>query len=86
MKSLTLRGIDQDLEQRLKNRAKNESKSLNQLILDILQTSFGLKKEKKFTKKYHDLDHLFGRWTGKEFDSIENKINKERKIDKELWD
>ncbi|CAN2040164.1 Antitoxin [Candidatus Magnetomoraceae bacterium gMMP-15] len=35
---------------------------------------------------YHDMDHLFGRWSEKEFAQIQGKIDLERKIDKELWE
>ncbi|MCK5157260.1 MAG: hypothetical protein KAQ69_12595, partial [Spirochaetales bacterium] len=41
-------------------------------------------KEKEYTVLQHDLDHLFGRWTEKEFNQIQRKIDRERKIDKEI--
>ena len=44
-----------------------------------------MKKEKKFTAVYHDLDHLFGTWSDKELEKIQGKINSERNIDPELW-
>jgi hypothetical protein len=31
------------------------------------------------------MDHLFGKWTQKEFKKIQGKIEAERTIDKELW-
>jgi len=34
---------------------------------------------------YHDLDHIFGRWSTEEFERIQGTIDKERKIDKKLW-
>ena len=51
-----------------------------------LHFQFGLQKKKKYTVSHHDLDHLFGRWTEKEYNQIQNKIDSERKIDKELWE
>ena len=45
-----------------------------------------LQKKKKYTVSHHDLDHLFGIWTENEFNQIQNKIDSERKIDKELWE
>jgi hypothetical protein len=51
----------------------------------MLKKNMGMKKEKKFTAVYHDLDHLFGKWSDKEFEKIQGKINSERKIDQELW-
>jgi hypothetical protein len=39
----------------------------------------------KYSIRHHDLDHLFGRWDEKEFNQIQGKIDRERKIDGELW-
>ena len=85
MKTLTVRGIEPKLSELLKNLAKQEGKSVNQVIIDTLKKHFGLQKEKKYSQVYHDLDDLFGRWSQKEFDRIQSKIDAERKIDQELW-
>jgi len=45
----------------------------------------GEEKEKKFTVVHHDMDHLFGKWSQKEFECIQGKIDSGRKIDRELW-
>ena len=86
MKTITLRGLDDTLTEKLKRVAKQEGKSVNQLILDSLRERLGLKKKKKFTVVHHDMDHLFGRWSEKEFKQIQKKIDSERRIDKELWE
>nr|HID58907.1 toxin-antitoxin system HicB family antitoxin [Desulfobacterales bacterium] len=86
MKTITVRGIDPDLAERLKRTAADQSKSINQLVLDILRRSLGMEKQKRFTRIYKDLDHLFGSWTEEEFRAIQDKITLERKIDEELWD
>ena len=85
MKTITVRGIDSTLSKKLKQAAKEEGRSVNQVVIDIMKQSFGIKKEKKYTMVYHDLDHIFGRWSTAEFERIQGKIDKERKIDKELW-
>jgi len=85
MKTLTVRGIDPLLSKKLKEIAKQEGKSVNQLVLDAMKQHFGLEKQKKYTRIYHDLDHLFGRWSQEEYDLVQGKIDKERKIDDELW-
>jgi hypothetical protein len=85
MKSMSVRGIDPVLAKKLGQEAKKQGKSINQLVLEIIQKSFGLTKEKKYTRTYDDLDHLFGRWSQKDFDRIQRKIDQERTIDKELW-
>jgi hypothetical protein len=86
MKAITIRGIDSSVSSKLKQVAKNESKSVNQLVLDMIKQNIGMQKRKKYTKKYNDLDHLFGKWTDAEFDKIQGIINSQRKIDLELWE
>ena len=86
MKAITIRGIDSSVSSKLKQVAKNEKKSVNQLVLDMIKQNIGMRKRKKYTKKYNDLDHLFGKWTDAEFDNIQGIINSQRKIDLELWE
>lgn len=85
MKSVTLRGVDSDTAEKLKATAKNQGKSINQLAIDLIKESLGLKKEKKYSRRYTDLDDLFGRWSDDEFNYITGKIAQERQIDPELW-
>ena len=86
MKVITIRGVEPILAAKLKQAAKERGKSVNQFIIEMLKENFGLQKKKKYTVLHHDLDHLFGRWTEKEFDYIQSKIDSERKTDKELWE
>ncbi|ACN15080.1 hypothetical protein HRM2_19790 [Desulforapulum autotrophicum HRM2] len=85
MKAITVRGIAPNVAIKLKEIASKENKSLNQLMLDLIQIRVGIKKEKKFTRTYDDLDFLFGKWSDKEFDMVQTKIDDERIIDPELW-
>ena len=85
MKTISIRGIDPELAKKLKEAASEQSKSVNQIVLDTLRNSFGIKKEKKYTKIFNDLDHLFGSWDTEEFNIIQHKINDNRQIDKDLW-
>jgi hypothetical protein len=39
----------------------------------------------KYSREYDDLDDLFGRWKDDEFNTTQQKIDHERKIDPELW-
>jgi ribosomal protein S24E len=86
MKAITIRGIDSSVSEKLKQVAKNEKKSVNQLVLDMIKQNIGMQKRKKYTKKYNDLDHLFGIWTDDEFNKIQGVIDSQRKIDRELWE
>jgi hypothetical protein len=85
MKAVTIRGVDSDLAEKLKTTAKKQGKSINQLTIELIKTSLGLNKAKKYSQEYDDLDDLFGRWSEDEFKTINDTINRERRIDKELW-
>lgn len=85
MKAVTIRGVEPELAEKLKSTAAKQGKSINQLALEMLKEALGFKKTRKFSRKYDDLDHLFGRWSDTEFEEIVGKINRERHIDQELW-
>lgn len=85
MKAITLRGIDPETSEKLKQAASRQGKSTNRLILDIIRKELGLGEEQKYSRKYSDLDDLFGRWSEEEFRKISDKISRERQIDPELW-
>lgn len=85
MKAITIRGIDSSVSEKLKQAAKTEGKSVNRLLLELINRNVGLQKNKKFTKQYEDLDHLFGKWSSAEFEKIQGLIDMQRKIDTEMW-
>lgn len=85
MKTLSVRGVDEELADLIKESAASERKSVNAFVLDVLRKQLGAQKEKRFTRQWHDLDDLFGRWSDAEYDDIQGKIDGERRIDEELW-
>ena len=85
MKSISIRGLDDQLAFRLKQDAEAAKKSVNQFVLETLKKQVGLDKEKQYTNVYDDLDTLFGRWSKDEFDGIQGKIDAERCIEQEIW-
>ena len=84
-KVITLRGIDPSLSQKIKSEAEKEHKSVNQFLVDTLKKNLGMGKKKKFTRIFHDLDNLFGKWSKKEFDQFQSQLEAQRAIDTELW-
>ena len=80
MKAITIRGIDPSVLSKLKQLAKNENKNVNQLVLDMIKQNIGMQKGKKYSKKYDDLDHLFGIWTDAEFNKTQGIIDDQRKM------
>jgi len=85
MKSITVRGVDDDLDEKLREKAREKGVSINQVVIDLLKEQLGLRKKKKFTVVYSDLDHLFGRWSEDEFQRIQGKVDAERVVDMDLW-
>ncbi|MFQ5649732.1 MAG: antitoxin [bacterium] len=85
MKVLTVRGVDGELAARIKKAARDESISVNQFVLNLLKSYFGQTKEKRFTRQYHDLDHLFGGITQEEYQQMKEAVEAQRKIDPDLW-
>jgi len=85
MKNFTVRGIDDALDEKLREKARENGMSINQFVISVLKERLGLKREKRFTAVYSDLDHLFGKWSEEEFQRIQGKIDSERAADAELW-
>jgi len=85
MKTITVRRLEPSLAKKLKQVANKEGKSVNQLVIDTIKQYLGMKKEKRYTVVYHDMDHIFGKWSEEEFEQIQGKIDSERKVEKELW-
>lgn len=85
MKAVTIRGVEPEVAEKLRLIAAEQGKSINQLMLEIIKESIGLKKRKKYSREYEDLDDLFGRWSDDEFKEIQAAITQGRKIDPELW-
>jgi len=81
MKAITIRGIDPELAEKLKQAAALRGKSTNRLILERIRKEIGLEKEKKYSRRYNDLDELFGRSSEDEFRRISNKIEEESQIE-----
>ncbi len=85
MKNITIRGIDDPLDQALRAVADRDAKSVNQLVLDVLKERFGLAKEARHSTRHHDLDRLFGTWGAEEYQAIQGAVEEQRTLDPELW-
>jgi hypothetical protein len=86
MRSILLRGISDGLYREIKTRSKKELKSMNRLILSIVESNFGIAGQKIKTKKrYTDIESLFGKWSDDEYKKIRGITEAQRKIDDELW-
>ncbi len=84
MKNITIRGIDDPLDQALKALAEREARSVNQLVLDVLRERLGLAKATRHSTRHRDLDDLFGTWSAEEYQGIQGAVEAQRCLDPEL--
>ncbi len=84
MKRLSLRGIDEELEEALEKKAEQWSTSLNSTILRLLKEATG-QAERKFQRRHHDLDDLAGTWDEEEKEEFDEAVAPFSRIDEEMW-
>jgi plasmid stability protein len=85
MKQITLRSIPDEVKKMVRKEAERKGVSVNKAIIDLLELSVGTKApEKKKRVMYHDLDHLAGIWSQKEYASFDKTLKTQRKVDAEL--
>ncbi|MDD5673588.1 MAG: hypothetical protein PHC61_05470 [Chitinivibrionales bacterium] len=84
MTALTLRQIPTPVEKAIREKAAREHLSLNKAVVGMLEESVS-GKQKATSRRYHDLDWLFGSWNKKQSEDFNKHLAVTRKIDSELW-
>lgn len=84
MKTITIRGIEPELDKTIKTRASKENLSVNRWVIKTLKQAAGMDKKPVF-RRYDDLDRLAGGWNRKETDIFLKNIKVFEEIDEELW-
>jgi len=84
MKTLTIRGIDPELDRAIKSRANQNNLSANQWIIQALKKITGTGKEPVF-KKHYDLDSLAGGWSKEETLAFAKNTKIFERIDEDVW-
>ena len=84
MKTLTIRGIDAELDRAIKSRAQQNNLSANQWIIQALKKVTGTGKEPVF-RKHHDLDGLAGGWSQEEAKEFRKNTKIFDRIDEGQW-
>ena len=84
MKTITIRGIDAELDRVIKSKAQQNNLSVNQWILQALRKVTGTGKDPVF-RKHHDLDALAGGWSKEEAKSFQKGMEIFERIDQEVW-
>lgn len=83
MKTITLRGCDEELARALAEAGEREGKSVNRVILETLRA--GLLRQPPRRRRHTDLDQLAGTWTEAERESFDRAISDFELIDPEEW-
>lgn len=83
MAQITLRGLDQKLEQEVRRRARDSGKSLNRVILDMISQVTGLGKREK-RPPADSLRKLAGGWSQQEASEFLDSIKSCEQIDEEM--
>ena len=84
MKSITIHGLDQQLDQMIRKKAKAESLSLNQTLKKLLRKALGLQNRSKISHA-EEFKDLFGVCSKDDTRELKKKLKETGKIDKEDW-
>ena len=83
MKSISIHGIDEEMEKLIKKRAKSEGKSVNKIVKGLLAKALGIDTG-KFDNREEFLD-LFGIWTEDQEKRFFERIKDLEQIHPEDW-
>jgi hypothetical protein len=86
MKTITLRDLPPELEDRVEAKARELGLSLNKTVTRLLQEHLCPDSRPLGSRRYHDLEHLAGSWTVEEADQFDQSLEEQRRIDPALWD
>ncbi len=84
MKSITIHGIDDQMDKLIRRRAVTQGNSLNKTIKELLSSSLGINGASQKAKEEH-FKKFFGIWSKKEADEIEKSLEVFERIDEEDW-
>jgi len=85
MKTITVRGVEPEMAEKLKQAASRRGTSVNRIILEMIRRELGQEERKEYSRRYNDLDELFGKWSEEEYQRISSAVENNRQIDSELW-
>ena len=85
MKSITIHGIDDQLNDLIKSKAESEGLSINKTVKKLLETSLGVKPQDE-RRNLNDFKEFSGLWTIADLEEFEEKTADLRKTDKRDWE
>ena len=83
MSAITVRNLPPAVAKAVRDRARKEGLSLNRAIVRLLEEATGERGGKKLI--HHELDHLAGTWSEKEYRQFTTALREQRQIDPEMW-
>jgi hypothetical protein len=82
MKSITIHGMDDELDRLIRKKAAEEQKSLNKTIKGLLEEALGVRPSKDHREEFAD---LFGSWSAADRRQFEKATEDLRRVDPEDW-
>jgi hypothetical protein len=82
MRQITVRLSDPELEERIRRMAKESGKSLNKVVLDLLNGETGKERKKQAGES---LARLAGGWSDQDAREFEEAVEIFERIDEEIW-
>lgn len=83
MKSITIHGLDDDLDQKIKKKAETEGISINKVIKKALEEAFGGKKNDAGNKD--EFLDLYRSWTPEDLAQFDRAVADFETISREDW-
>ena len=87
-RTITIRNLPADLEERIESMAREEGASLAQTVIKLLMRATGLRSPERPQGKptrHHELDPLAGTWSAEEAAEFERSLAAQRRIDPDVW-
>lgn len=88
LRTITIRKMPRELEQRIEEIATEEGASLARTVIRLLMRATGLlESELSETpgERHHDLDDLAGTWSDEEAVEFDRSVVVQRRVDPEVW-
>lgn len=88
LRTITIRKMPRDLEQRIEAIAAEEGASLARTVIRLLIRATGLKQpelSEATGPRHHDLDDLAGTWSDEQAEEFDRSVAKQRRVDPEVW-
>lgn len=85
MKTITLRKLPPELEEKVEARSRELGLSLNKTVIRLLEERLIPSSSALGGRRHTDLDHLSGSWSDEEADEFDESLDQQRQIEPELW-